>query len=227
MTRSKSLFLAQLAETAELFDDMRQHMLAVTQESFSLSETERTMLVVAYNNALHSRRHALRMVPREGSMSDYNREYRAQIEEEQRSIIDEMLGLLNGLIPQAGQAEGIVFYQKIQGDYYRFRCELEDQGGEAKKLAADMAFHCYSQAEVLAEREMPATSPLRLGIALNFADFIADTQGNVQAARRKAQHSFFAALEKLDDLADEEYRDSALMMQLLRDIATRDDFENE
>ena len=199
MTRSKSLFLAHLAEMAELFDDMKQHMLAVTQESFSLSEKERNMLVVAYKNALHSRRHALQMIPREGTMPGYNREYRTQIEQELRSIIDEMLSLLDGLIPHAGGAEGIIFYQKTQGDYYRFKCELEE--GEAKQRAAEMAFQIYSQAEVLAEREMPVTNPMRLAIALNFSNFIGDT--NVQAARRKARRSYSAALAKLDDLRED------------------------
>ena len=60
--RDKSVYFAKLAEQAERYDEMADHMKNVGQQSDELSVEERNLLSVAYKNAVGSRRAAWRII---------------------------------------------------------------------------------------------------------------------------------------------------------------------
>merc|ERR1712138_15962 len=130
-----------------------------------------------------------------------------------------MGGLLDGsLIPKAGNGESKVFYQKMKADYYRYQAEYKD--GDKKTEAANNAKLAYEEAQKVAEKDLAVTHPIRLGLALNFSVFQYEVLNNQDEACKMARTAFEDAIAELDNVAEDSYKDSTLIMQLLRDNLT-------
>ena len=63
-------------------------------------------------------------------------------------------------------------------------------------------------------------SSIRLGLALNFSVFYYEILNSPDRACRLAKAAFDDAIAELDTLSEESYKDSTLIMQLLRDNLT-------
>merc|ERR1712113_897320 len=193
-----------------------------------LSVEERNLLSVAYKNAVGSRRAAWRIITSveqkektKGSEDNakYAREYCSKVEGELQKICDTILGLLDGnLIGKAGNGESKVFYQKMKADYYRYIAEFTD--GDAKSKAAESARAAYQEAHNVAEKDLAVTHPIRLGLALNFSVFQYEVLNNPDEACKMARTAFEDAIAELDNVGEDNYKDSTLIMQLLRDNLT-------
>jgi len=61
-TREESVYMAKLAEQAERYDEMVEHMKKVAQINEELSVEERNLLSVAYKNVIGARRASWRIV---------------------------------------------------------------------------------------------------------------------------------------------------------------------
>ena len=64
------------------------------------------------------------------------------------------------------------------------------------------------------------THPIRLGLALNYSVFLYEVQAESSKACDLAKQAFDEAIAELDTLDEESYKDSTLIMQLLRDNLT-------
>nr|KAJ0212733.1 hypothetical protein LSAT_V11C400162020 [Lactuca sativa] len=71
-----------------------------------------------------------------------------------------------------------------------------------------------------ANKELPSTHPIRLGLALNFSVFYYEIMNSPEKACQLAKQAFDEAISELDTLSEESYKDSTLIMQLLRDNLT-------
>eukprot|EP00932_Pfiesteria_piscicida_P001179 SRR837773.1115.p1 GENE.SRR837773.1115~~SRR837773.1115.p1 ORF type:complete len:237 (-),score=140.03 SRR837773.1115:88-729(-) len=193
-----------------------------------LSVEERNLLSVAYKNAVGSRRAAWRIITsvqqKEKSKghdenSAWAREYCTKVEGELQKICDTILGLLDKkLIPAANNGESKVFYQKMKADYYRYIAEFRD--GDAKTKAANSAEAAYADAAAVAEKDLAVTHPIRLGLALNYSVFLYEVQSKPDEACKMARTAFEDAIAELDNVQEDSYKDSTLIMQLLRDNLT-------
>lgn len=105
-----------------------------------------------------------------------------------------------------------------KGDYYRYLAEFAT--GEKRTQAADSAHEAYKQASEVAQTELAPTHPIRLGLALNFSVFYYEIMGSPDRACHLAKQAFDDAIAELDTLSEESYKDSTLIMQLLRDNLT-------
>merc|ERR1711865_1178134 len=156
-------------------------------------------------------------------------EYCKKVEAELQGICDTIINLLGAnLIPAASSVESKVFYHKMKGDYYRYIAEFSD--ADAKKAAAENARAAYDEAMTEASKELAVTHPIRLGLALNFSVFHYEVLGNPEEACKMARTAFEDAIAELDNVAEESYKDSTLIMQLLRDnltLWTSEDGENQ
>jgi len=109
------------------------------------------------------------------------------------------------------------FYYKMKGDYHRYLAE--STSGESRTQAAEKALEAYKAASVKSQLLLP-TNPIRLGLALNFSVFYYEIMNSPDNAIQLAKTAFDEAIEKLEHLTDESYKDSTLIMQLLRDNIT-------
>jgi 14-3-3 protein epsilon len=227
-SREKSVYFAKLAEQAERYDEMAEHMKVVGGSNTELSVEERNLLSVAYKNAVGSRRASWRIITsvkeKEKSKGNtefesYAAEYCKKVEAELQGICDTIIKLLGEkLVPMASSAESKVFYHKMKGDYYRYIAEFTE--GDTKKGAAESARVAYDEAMTEAGKELAVTHPIRLGLALNFSVFHYEVLGNPEEACKMARTAFEDAIAELDNVAEDSYKDSTLIMQLLRDNLT-------
>lgn len=224
--KSESVARAKLAEQAERYDDMAKFMKAVTETGIELSNEERNLLSVAYKNVVGARRSSWRVISSIESKADQEmmqakmcQEYREKVEDELRDICTAVLKLLDDyLIPKSSSSESKVFYLKMKGDYYRYLAEVAQ--GETRKDIMNNSQEAYRNAFDIAENEMPPTHPIRLGLALNFSVFHYEILNNPEEACTLAKSAFDLAIAELDTLSEESYKDSTLIMQLLRDNLT-------
>merc|ERR1711924_552522 len=113
---------------------------------------------------------------------------------------------------------GKVFYHKMRGDYYRYLAEFQSE--PTRKDTCDNALGAYKEASSISNAELPPTHPIRLGLALNFSVFYYEIMNSPDRACQLAKSSFDDAIAELDTLSEESYKDSTLIMQLLRDNLT-------
>lgn len=224
---------AKLAEQAERYDDMAAAMKAVTEQSSELSNEERNLLSVAYKNVVGARRSSWRVISSIEQKTEGNdkkqqmaKEYREKIEQELKEICKDVLNLLdNYLIKNATAAESKVFYLKMKGDYFRYLSEVAS--GDDKKDTVASSQEAYQQAFDISKGEMQPTHPIRLGLALNFSVFFYEILNSPEKACSLAKTAFDEAIAELDTLNEDSYKDSTLIMQLLRDNLTLWTSENQ
>ncbi|CAE5960146.1 unnamed protein product [Arabidopsis arenosa] len=72
----------------------------------------------------------------------------------------------------------------------------------------------------IANSELAPTHPIRLGLELNFSVFYYEILNSPDRACNLAKQAFDEAIAELDTLGEESYKDSTLIMQLLRDNLT-------
>jgi len=218
---------AKLAEQAERYDDMAASMKQVTESSEELSNEERNLLSVAYKNVVGARRSSWRVISSIESKSEASekkqnmaKEYREKVESELKDICKDVLGLLDGhLVPKATNHESKVFYLKMKGDYYRYLAEVAQQKTE-RDTVLNSSKEAYQEAFTCAKEKMQPTHPIRLGLALNFSVFYYEILSSPDQACHLAKQAFDDAIAELDTLNEDSYKDSTLIMQLLRDNLT-------
>ncbi|ESR47181.1 hypothetical protein CICLE_v10003615mg, partial [Citrus x clementina] len=229
--REENVYMAKLAEQAERYEEMVEFMEKVSasvESSEELTVEERNLLSVAYKNVIGARRASWRIISsieqKEESRGNEDhvstiRDYRSKIETELSSICDGILKLLDSrLIPCASSGDSKVFYLKMKGDYHRYLAEFKT--GAERKEAAESTLTAYKAAQDIANAELAPTHPIRLGLALNFSVFYYEILNSPDRACNLAKQAFDEAIAELDTLGEESYKDSTLIMQLLRDNLT-------
>jgi len=228
--RAALVHLARVAESAERYDDMARLMkdivLWTNSNNLDLSVEERNLLSVAYKNVIGGRRQSWRQIaepqdepnPKFNSFVDV---FRAKVAEEIEEICAEILDLLENFLVKDAERnradnEARVFYIKMLGDYYRYRAESADPNKNFDQKAAEY----YAKAFDLAQTVLLPTHPIRLGLALNYSVCFYEILKEPVKACELARTAFDDAISKLDTLKEHDYKDSTLIMQLLRDNLT-------
>ncbi|MBA0766274.1 hypothetical protein Goshw_019159 [Gossypium schwendimanii] len=229
--RDENVYLAKLAEQAERYEEMvkfMENVVSAVPAPDELTVEERNLLSVAYKNVIGARRASWRIVSSieqkeegRGNADHVSviREYRAKIEAELSEICAGILKLLDEkLVPAAGTGDSKVFYLKMKGDYHRYLAEFKT--GDDRKAAAENTLTAYKSAQDIANAELAPTHPIRLGLALNFSVFYYEILNSPDRACTLAKQAFDEAIAELDTLGEDSYKDSTLIMQLLRDNLT-------
>jgi len=240
------VYKARLAEQLEMYTEMKDTMRelvelkhkelqdakgedgSVDETAYDLTEDERNLLSVAYKNVVGQRRTAWRIVcslenkndePWKGTIC---KDFRAQIEKELVGLCNEIIEILEkcllpaqGTMPeQSHQQETTVFFYKMKGDYLRYLVEVSR--GEDRDQKSEQAKAAYNWAYEVAANLKP-THPIRLGLALNFSVYHYEIACQPQDACELAKKAFDDAIAELDSASEETYKDSTLILQLLRD----------
>lgn len=221
--------LARNAEQAERYEDMCEFVQKLVVVKDELGVEDRNLLSVAFKNVVGTRRAAWRTLNSlaeddkdetdTSGGSSHMQTYKSHIEAELIGKCDNILKLLNDTLLKKFEGKGDeneVFYSKMAGDYYRYLAEISNENQENGKKAEAM----YQKAMDAAKEALTETHPTRLGLALNFSVCYYEILKDSEKAIDLAKQTFDDAISKLDTLDDESYRDSTLIMQLLRDNLT-------
>ncbi|KAJ9549061.1 hypothetical protein OSB04_021604 [Centaurea solstitialis] len=246
--RETHVYKAKLSEQAERYEalkpdnydtcdvaEMVESMKSVAKLDVDLTVEERNLLSVGYKNVIGARRASWRIMSsieqKEESKGNENyvnliKGYRCKVEEELAKICDDILSIIDKhLLPSSGSGEATVFYHKMKGDYFRYLAEFktdEDRkeaaeqslkGYEARSFLFTYRYSCFRSCKYRTSFDPPNPSwsgsqLLNLYLVLGVS------------ACHLAKQAFDEAIAELDSLSEESYKDSTLIMQLLRDNLT-------
>ncbi|EYU36497.1 hypothetical protein ABFS83_14G272300 [Erythranthe nasuta] len=225
--REQLVYLARLAEQAERYDEMVEAMKKVARLDVELTVEERNLVSVGYKNVIGARRASWRILSSIEQKEDNKghelnvkriKSYRQGVEDELTKICMDILAVIDEhLLPSSSTGESSVFYYKMKGDYCRYLAEFKS--GDGRKDAADQSLKAY-EAATSAASDLAPTHPIKLGLALNFSVFYYEILNSPERACHLAKQAFDEAIAELDSLNEESYKDSTLIMQLLRDNLT-------
>jgi len=219
--------MAKVSEQTERFEDMLSYMKQVVSQGGDLSVEERNLLSVAYKNSVGSRRTAWRALEaieqREESKGGKHihliQDAKRKVKEEIDRFCNDVISLIsNSIIQNCQSAESRVFFLKMKGDYHRYLAECSS--GEAQSKIAQDGLKAYTEATEAGANELKKTNPIRLGLALNFSVFYYEILNNPTQACSLAKQAFDDAIAEIEELNDDEYKDSTTIMQLIRDNLT-------
>ncbi|PHT59457.1 14-3-3 protein 7 [Capsicum baccatum] len=228
---------------------MVESMKKVAKLDAELTVEERNLLSVGYKNVIGARRASWRIMSsieqkEESKGNDNNvkliKGYRQKVEEELSKICHDILEIIDKhLIPSSAIGEATVFYYKMafssvagigdlkltwlcqkalslkaRGDYYRYLAEFKTD--QEKKEASEQSLKGYEASY------LTIFTLSQLGLALNYSVFYYEIMNSPERACHLAKQAFDEAIAELDTLSEESYKDSTLIMQLLRQPHTVD-----
>ncbi|KAF7682618.1 14-3-3 like protein [Astathelohania contejeani] len=225
------IYKANLSERAERFDDMAVHMEEIIKicrdEGREIDIKTRNLFSIAYKNLAGARRASWRILNGECERQDKTsnkyalaKGYIDVVVAELHKICDEVLLLIEDFILpmiKPDNVESMVFFLKMKADYYRYKAEVSsDAMLESCKSKSQEAYESATRAAM----SLKSTSPVRLGLALNYSVFYYEILRKCEKACKLAKRAFDEAITELDSLSEDHYKDSTLIMQLLRDNLT-------
>ena len=111
--------------------------------------------------------------------------------------------------------ESKAFFVKMVGDYYRYIAE-NAKGNLLEQVKQD-ALKAYNEANQIT---LPPCNPIKLGLALNFSVFHYEVMKNHKAACDLADQALQEALDKIDELEEDDFRDAKSIIELLKENLT-------
>ena len=219
----KNIFLARVAEQAERFEDMVSFLQEVlVEKGADVTSDERNLLSVAFKNLISSKRAACRTIaaieqnPKYSKFSDSLAEYKKEIESKLSADCQRVVDMINEkVLSKACDGESKAFFVKMVGDYYRYIAE--NAKGDDLESVKQNALKAYNEANGI---ELPPCNPIKLGLALNFSVFHYEVMKNHKAACELADQALQEALDKIDELEEDDFRDAKSIIELLKENLT-------
>ena len=220
----EKIFLARVAEQAERFEDMVDFLEDVLKERHGdVNPDERNLLSVAFKNLISSKRAACRTIsaieqnPKYQKFNEALLVYKQTIEVQLKNDCEKIIKMINDQVISVPNCsdEAKAFFIKMVGDYYRYIAEnakdavLEDVKAKAKKA--------YEDANMI---NLPACNPIKLGLALNFSVFNYEVLKDHTTACQLADEALQSALDKIDELEEDDFRDAKSIIELLKENLT-------
>jgi hypothetical protein len=106
------------------------------------------------------------------------------------------------------------FFYKMIGDYYRYVAECA--APDVLESVKNGALENYNLAQS-SSASLNACNPIRLGLALNFSVFHYEVMNNHKQACELGEAALTEALEKIDDVDEETFRDAKSIIELLKE----------
>ena len=217
--------MARVAEQAERFDDMVGFLQPILREKGGdFTVEERNLLSVGFKNLIGGKRTAIRTIAAIEQNPKYQKfgtslgEYKKKIEEELQKDCQNIINMIkNDAMKTQQEAEGRAFFLKMVGDYFRYMAESAT--GDKLAQARDGALQHYKEAET-AGKELPACNPIKLGLALNFSVFYYEVMQDNKQACVLAETALQEAMNKIDDVDEETFRDAKSIIELLKENLT-------
>ena len=220
----EKIFLARVAEQAERYEDMVDFLEDVLQEKGSeVNPDERNLLSVAFKNLISSKRSACRTIsaieqnPKYAKFNEALLAYRAKIEDQLQQDCEKIIKMIqNRVLAQSDvKEEAKAFFVKMVGDYYRYIAE--NAKGDNLEQVKQKAKEAYESANGI---DLAACNPIKLGLALNFSVFNYEVLKNHKKACELADEALQNALDKIDELEEDDFRDAKSIIELLKENLT-------
>ena len=215
--------MARVAEQAERFEDMVDFLKPVLDsKGGALSADERNLLSVAFKSLISSKRAAVRTInaieqnPKYAKFGEALGAYKHKIEQSLYEDCENVIQIIKSkVLSKQAENEPKAFFVKMVGDYYRYIAETAT--GEKLEKVKGEALKAYNEANDI---PLPACNPIKLGQALNFSVFHYEVLKDPKKAIELADAALQQALDKIDELGEEEFRDAKSIIELLKENLT-------
>ena len=215
--------MARVAEQSERFQDMVDFLKPVIKEKGAgLSNDERNLLSVAFKNLISSQRSGIRTISAIEQNKKYEKyagalaEYKTKIENILFQNCENIIQIIKSdILAGADDQEAKAFFLKMIGDYCRYIAE--NAKGDRLENCKQEALKSYQEADTIAQGALGACNAIRLGLALNFSVFHYEVMNDVKKACELGEKALQDALDKLDDVDEDTFRDAQSIIELLKE----------
>jgi 14-3-3 protein epsilon len=184
-----------------------------------LTSDERNLISVAFKNLISSKRTAIRTItaieqnPKYQNFATPLNNYKKKIEELLYKDCENIINIIKSkVLSKQCQDEPRAFFAKMVGDYYRYIAESAE--GAKLETTKTEALKAYNEANQIT---LPPCNPIKLGLALNFSVFYYEVMKDSKKACQIADETLQSALEKIDDLNEDDFRDAKSIIELLKE----------
>ena len=222
--REEYIYLSKLYEKAERYPDMLKSINKMIELNPILNKEECDILSTGYKNMITDKRNSWRILnsmerrekKKKTQIVQHIREIKSHIENEIREICNELQLLIDKyLLPNVNDHENEVYFFKLKADYYRYICEFAEEDEFKENLSKAEEF--YKKAYDISEKKLPVINCNRVSLALNYAIFLYEVKKDKKGGFDLAQNTFKENMKFYNDLEQPKYRDTLLIIQLLKE----------
>ena len=220
----EKIFMARVAEQAERYDDMVDFLKPLLKaKGGDFTVEERNLLSVGFKNLIGGKRTAIRTISAIEQNPKYSKfgtalgAYKKKIEGELQKNCQDIIDMIKADGMRTSDPEGKAFFLKMIGDYYRYMAESAQ--GDVLDRARSGALENYKLAEA-AGQNLNACNPIKLGLALNFSVFHYEVMQDSKEACKLAETALQEAMNKIDEVDEETFRDAKSIIELLKENLT-------
>lgn len=193
--------------------------MVIEQKGADMSADERYLLSVAFKNLVAGKRTAWRTVISVQANTKYSNftssmdEYKAKLEDALFDECNNIVGMIQiNILKKKCSDEAKAFFTKLVADNHRYIAEMSS--GERHAKAIEDARQSYEQANLI---PLQPCSPIKLSISLNLCVFYYEVINDGSKACTIADQALSSALERIDDLGEEEFKDAKAIIELLKE----------
>ena len=223
-TREELIFLSKLYTKAELYKEVINFIKEFIKLNPKLEKEECDIISTGFKNMISEKRSSwftLQSMERKEKNKKKStikeiKEIKNHIENEIRETCKELQDLVDKeLLPKNEEDEVLVFLYKLKADYFRYICEFAEGNELLDNLIKAEEF--YKKAYEIADKKLPIINCNRVSVALNYAIFLYETKKDKKNGFDIAQNTFKESMKFIEDLEKPKYRDTLLIIQLLKE----------
>ena len=223
-SREELIFLSKLYTKAELYKEVINYIKEFIKLNPKIEKEECDIISTGFKNMISDKRASwftLNSMEHKEKKKKRNtvkeiKEIKNHIENEIRETCKELQDLIDKeLLPKNEEDEILVFLYKLKADYFRYICEFAEGNEYQDNLIK--AEEYYKKAYEIADKKLPIINCNRVSVALNYAIFLYETKKDKKSGFDIAQNTFKESMKFIDDLEKPKYRDTLLIIQLLKE----------
>ena len=223
-SREELIFLSKLYTKAELYKEVINFIKEFIKLNPKIEKEECDIISTGFKNMISDKRASwftLNSMEHKEKKKKRNtvkeiKEIKNHIENEIRETCKELQDLIDKeLLAKNEEDEILVFLYKLKADYFRYICEFAEGNEYQDNLIK--AEEYYKKAYEIADKKLPIINCNRVSVALNYAIFLYETKKDKKSGFDIAQNTFKESMKFIDDLEKPKYRDTLLIIQLLKE----------
>ena len=223
-SREELIFLSKLYTKAELYKEVINFIKEFIKLNPKIEKEECDIISTGFKNMISDKRASwftLNSMEHKEKKKKRNtvkeiKEIKNHIENEIRETCKELQDLIDKeLLPKNEEDEILVFLYKLKADYFRYICEFAEGNEYQDNLIK--AEEYYKKAYEIADKKLPIINCNRVSVALNYSIFLYETKKDKKSGFDIAQNTFKESMKFIDDLEKPKYRDTLLIIQLLKE----------
>ena len=223
-SREELIFLSKLYTKAELYKEVINYIKEFIKLNPKIEKEECDIISTGFKNMISDKRASwftLNSMEHKEKKKKRNtvkeiKEIKNHIENEIRETCKELQDLVDKeLLPKNEEDEILVFLYKLKADYFRYICEFAEGNEYQDNLIK--AEEYYKKAYEIADKKLPIINCNRVSVALNYSIFLYETKKDKKSGFDIAQNTFKESMKFIDDLEKPKYRDTLLIIQLLKE----------